>query len=68
MRVQILRGFCLGDGVDVSPGDVVDIAGHRVALLTAQGKVKTLPAAVADTAAPAADETRKPLLKGRKNA
>ncbi len=68
MRVQILRGFCLGDGVDAAPGDVVEIADHRVALLTAQGKVKALPATAPDATAPAEAESRKHLLKGRKNA
>lgn len=40
MHCEILRGFCLGDGVDVTPGQVVEIAAHRAALLIQQGKVR----------------------------
>ena len=44
MRVEILRGFCIGQGQDVYPGDLVEFDDARARLLIAQGKAR-LPAA-----------------------
>lgn len=52
MRVEILRGFCLGRGIDAHPGDIVDVDDARARLLIAQGKARPqaepAPVAVAD--------------------
>ena len=56
MRVEILRGFCIGQGQDVQPGDLVEFDDARARLLIAQGKAR-LPAAP-EPAAPA-DEPKK---------
>lgn len=39
MKVGILRGFCLGKGVDVFPGDTADIPDGEARVLERQGKV-----------------------------
>lgn len=52
MRVEILRGFCVGQGRDVQPGDLAEFDDARARLLIAQGKARLPaapePAAVAD--------------------
>jgi len=52
MRVEILRGFCIGQGQDAQPGDLVEFDDARARLLIAQGKARPSaapePAAVAD--------------------
>lgn len=63
MKVRILRGFCLGGGIDVAPGEIVEIPDARVPLLIQQGRVA--PASATDEAAtPAPTKSR----KGAKNA
>jgi hypothetical protein len=62
MKVKILRGFCLGGGIDVAPGDIVEIDDKRAPVLIQQGRI--VP--VGEVAAEA--ETPKPARKGAKNA
>lgn len=38
MKVKILRGFCLGGGINVNPGDVTEISDREATLKIAQGK------------------------------
>ncbi len=40
LRVEILRSFCLGQGVDALAGQVVEVADARAWLLIAQGKAR----------------------------
>lgn len=56
MRVEILRSFCLGQGIDALAGQVIEVIDARARLLIAQGKSRfplsppaPQPAAVADT-------------------
>ncbi len=66
MIVKVLRGFCLGNGRDVYPGDTAEIDDHRAPLLIAQGKVRPLgetPAAAPRQAAPVADPTPAPVAE-----
>jgi hypothetical protein len=55
MRVEILRSFCLGQGIDALAGQVVEVPHARARLLIAQGKARSplpppplQPAAIAD--------------------
>jgi hypothetical protein len=52
MRVEILRSFCLGQGIDALVGQVLELPDARARLLIAQGKARPPaapePAAVAD--------------------
>jgi hypothetical protein len=63
-RVEILRSFCLGQGVDALIGQVLDLPDARARLLIAQGKARP-QAAQAQTAA--ADEPNKP-IRSKRNA
>ena len=38
MKIKILRGVCLGGGVDAHPGDEVDVGEFQGAGLIAKGK------------------------------
>jgi hypothetical protein len=71
MRVEILRGFCLGNGLDVAPGDIVDIPDARFALLQQQGRARPAKAAPESSPADSAADASlpaPPVKKGRKNA
>jgi hypothetical protein len=55
MRVEILRSFCLGQGIDALAGQIIEVPDARARLLLAQGKARSptsppvpQPAAVAD--------------------
>jgi hypothetical protein len=56
MRVEILRSFCLGQGIDALAGQIIEVPDVRAWLLIAQGKARfplpppdPEPVAVADT-------------------
>ena len=56
MHVEILRSFCLGQGIDALAGQVVKVPDARARLLIAHGKARSptpppvpQPAAIADT-------------------
>ena len=56
MRVEILRSFCLGQGIDALAGQVVEVPDARARLLIAQGKARSplpppapQPGLIADT-------------------
>jgi hypothetical protein len=56
VRVEIIRSFCLGQGIDALAGQVIEVPDARARLLIAQGKARPhipppapQPAAVADT-------------------
>lgn len=40
MLVKVLRGFCLGGGVDVAPGDVVEMEPKDALVKISQAKVE----------------------------
>lgn len=40
MKVEVLRGFCLGGGNDANPGDVVEVPERDAARLFSQGKAR----------------------------
>lgn len=43
MKYIVLRGFCLGGGHDVYPGDVVDLDDKAATYHLARGRVKPTP-------------------------
>lgn len=43
MKYIVLRGFCLGAGRDVYPGDVIDLDDKNAAYHLARGKIKPSP-------------------------
>ena len=43
MKYIVLRGFCLGAGRDVYPGDVIDLDDKTAPYHLARGKVKPAP-------------------------
>lgn len=61
MKVKIIRGFCLGAGKDVYPGDEIEVDDRVAAYYIASGKAEPVaapPALAADPVA-AADEPTK---------
>lgn len=40
MKVKVLRGFCLGKGKDVQPGDIIELSDKEAATKIKQGKVR----------------------------
>lgn len=48
MKYQVLRGFCLGGGVDLLPGQVTELSDHAAEVFLRQGRIQPLaePAAV----------------------
>jgi len=42
MQVKVLRGFCIGNGVDVQPGDVIELSEKEARIKIKQGKVKNV--------------------------
>jgi hypothetical protein len=42
VRVRVLRGFCLGAGRDVYPGDTIELESTRAALKAHEGFVKLI--------------------------
>lgn len=60
MRFRVLRGFCLGSGVDVHPGHELELSETQARVYLQQGRLAPLPeeappaAPVADAPAPAA--------------
>lgn len=51
MKVKVLRGFSRGNGVDVNPGDIIEMPDREAAIKIKQGKVR-------DTALPERQYTR----------
>lgn len=47
MKFNVIRGFCLGGGVDVFPGQTVELNETDAALKLRQGKVAVIKAAPA---------------------
>jgi len=43
MKVLITRGFCLGHGIDVFPGDTVEVEDAKALLLIRQGRAEEAP-------------------------
>lgn len=76
VRVEMLRGTCLGNGIDAYPGQVVEVSDTQATQLIAMGRARlaaapapttdSVPAAGAPAAAP--DAEAKPVRKGRKHA
>lgn len=64
MRVEILRGFCIGQGRDVQPGDLAEFDDARARLLIAQGKAR--PAAAPEPATDAGEP--KKATRSKRNA
>lgn len=62
MKVKVLRGFCLGKGVDVQPGDTIDLSDREAKLKIKQGKVRdaSIPEKVRQTGGK--KQPAKPLL------
>lgn len=58
MKFTVLRGFCLGGGIDAMPGDVIDL--ENADQYIRQGRVKP--------AAPADDQDKPKTRKGAANA
>lgn len=48
MKVTVLRGFCIGGGKDVQPGDEIDLPEKEALLKTKQGKVRDINVAAGD--------------------
>lgn len=44
MNYRVLRGFCLGGGVDVHPGQEIPLTEQQAALYGKQGRVKPVTA------------------------
>lgn len=40
MKYTVLRGFCLGGGKDVHPGEEIELTPERAELLVRQGRIK----------------------------
>lgn len=40
MTVRVLRGFCLGDGMDAEVDEIIELPLHDAAIKIRQGKVK----------------------------
>jgi hypothetical protein len=60
LKVRIVRGFCIGTGRDVFPGDVVELNEAEARLRIAQGKataVEDVPQDTETSGADAEDET-----------
>ena len=66
MKLLITRGFCLGHGIDVFPGDTVNIDDQKAAALIIGGKAVAAP----EDAEPDADaeEVKQPVRKGARHA
>lgn len=66
MKIFIKRGFCLGHGIDVFPGDTVEIEDNKAQSLIQSGKAAPAPA----DSVPDADaaEVKQPVRKGAKHA
>lgn len=64
MRYQVLRGFCLGGGRDVYPGDIIDLDDKAAKYLLARGKVKPAPSDTVPESA-AAEEPATPKKRPR---
>lgn len=43
MKLLITRGFCLGHGIDVFPGDTVEVEAAKALLLIRQGRAEEAP-------------------------
>lgn len=44
MKYQVLRGFCLGGGIDVHPGDPIELTERAAELYIRQGRIKPVTA------------------------
>lgn len=42
MRVKVLRSFCIGLGVDVQPGDIIELSDREAYIKMNQGKVQDI--------------------------
>lgn len=42
VRYRVLRGFCIGNGMDVQPGDEVDLPEYRARGFIAHGKLAAI--------------------------
>lgn len=62
VKVKILRGVSLGAGVDVYPGDVVEVEGHIARQLVHRGSAELA------TAPPARVQTQEPVIENREDA
>jgi hypothetical protein len=51
LKVRIVRGFCIGTGRDVFPGDVVELTEAEARLRISQGKATAIEAGPEETEA-----------------
>jgi len=66
MKLLILRGFCLGHGIDVFPGDTVELDEVKARYLVDSGKARLAPDDVDFSEKEAAE--KEAARKGAKNA